>query len=344
LVDGQPAEEAAHAHHGHHHHHGRALKEILALIDGMNVPKPVQALAGRAFQLLGTAEAKIHQVPVESIHFHEVGAVDAIVDIVLAATAVESFGIEKWHCSPLNVGGGTVECAHGRFPVPAPATAELLLGASTYSSGVEMELVTPTGAALVRALECSFGSAPAMRAEKIGYGAGTRNPKGFANVLRFSWGEATNAGTASETITVLETALDDSNPQIIAYVTERAMQLGARDVMCAPVQMKKGRAGTLLTLLCDAPQAAALQDLLLRETSTLGVRVREERRVTLQREHVTVTTPWGPVRIKRGLREGVELNAAPEFDDCRRIAEAQGVPVKRVLETALQIYRRERPA
>jgi uncharacterized protein (DUF111 family) len=220
----------------------------------------------------------------------------------------------------------------------------LLLGAPTYSSGVEMELVTPTGAALVRALECSFGPAPAMRAEKIGYGAGTRNPKGFANVLRFSWGDATDAGAASETITVLETALDDSNPQIIAYVTERALQLGARDVMCAPVQMKKGRAGTLLTLLCDGPNAAALQDLLLRETSTLGVRVREERRVTLQREQVTVTTPWGPVRIKRGLREGVELNAAPEFDDCRKIAEAQGVPVKRVLETALQIYRQERSA
>jgi uncharacterized protein (TIGR00299 family) protein len=340
LVGGKPAEAAAQGDH-HHHHHGRSLKEILALIGGAGIPEPVQALAGRTFQLLGAAEAKIHQVPVESIHFHEVGAVDAIVDIVLAATAVHALGIAQWHCSPLNVGGGTVECAHGRFPVPAPATAELLLGAPTYSSGLEMELVTPTGAALVRALDCSFGPAPAMRTEKIGYGAGTRDPKGFANVLRFSWGESAEAGTSSGMITVLETALDDSNPQVIAYVTERAMQLGARDVMCAPVQMKKGRAGTLLTLLCDAPQVAALQELLLRETSTLGVRVREERRVTLEREHVTVTTPWGPVRIKRGLREGVELNAAPEFDDCRRIAEAQGVPVKRVLETALQTYRRE---
>lgn len=334
LCHGHPVEE----HHGHSH--GRSLSTILDLIEKTSLPKPVRALAARTFELLGEAEAKIHHVPVESIHFHEVGAVDAIADIVLAATAIHALKIDAWHCSPLNVGGGTVECAHGRFPVPAPATAELLRGAPTYSSGIEMELVTPTGAALVRALGSRFGSAPAMRVEKIGYGAGTRNPLGFANVLRLSVGES-EEDSGIETVTVLETAIDDLNPQVLAYVAERALKLGALDVMTAPVRMKKNRDGILLTILCDTSHAAALQDLLLRETSTLGLRIREERRICLEREHVSVTTPWGPVRIKRGLRGGEELNAAPEFEDCRHIAEAQGVPLKRVLETALQIYRGE---
>jgi uncharacterized protein (TIGR00299 family) protein len=345
LANGHAAEKAHHQghHHGHHHGHdeSRSLRVILGLIEKTALPKPVKTMAARTFELLGTTEAGIHGVPVESIHFHEIGAVDAIADVVLAATAIHALGIERWHCSPLNVGGGTVECAHGRFPVPAPATAELLRGVPTYSSGIEMELVTPTGAALVRALGCEFGPAPAMRTEKIGYGAGTKNPPGFANVLRFSIGEGTETTVATETITVLETALDDLNPQVIAYVTERALQLGALDVMCTPVQMKKGRSGTLLTILSDAARVASLQDLLLRETSTLGVRWREEQRITLKRDHVTVTTPWGEVRIKRGLRDGQEYNATPEFEECRKIAETHGVPVKRVIETALQVYRRE---
>jgi uncharacterized protein (TIGR00299 family) protein len=340
LVEGEPAEKAAH--HGHHHH-AHSLRTILHLIEGMALPKPAKETASRAFELLGATEARIHHVPVESIHFHEVGAVDSIADVVLVATAAHALGVERWQCSPLNVGGGTIECAHGRFPVPAPATADLLLGAPTYSSGIEMELVTPTGAALVRALGCIFGPAPAMRVKKIGYGAGTRNPPAFANVLRVSLGETEESPSAGETVTVLETALDDLSPQVIAYVTEEALRLGALDVMCTPVQMKKGRPGSLLTVLCGAPQASRLEDLLLRETSTLGLRTREERRVTLQREHVTVATPWGPVRIKRGLRADVELNAAPEFEDCRKIAEAHGVPLKRVLETSLQIYRKENP-
>jgi uncharacterized protein (TIGR00299 family) protein len=334
ICGGGPAET-------HAHHHGRSLSAILALIEKTPLPKPVRALAARTFELLGAAEAKIHHVPVEKIHFHEVGAVDAIADIVLAATAVHALQIEEWHCSPLNVGGGTVECAHGRFPVPAPATAELLRGAPTYSSGIEMELVTPTGAALVRALGCRFGPAPALTVGTIGYGAGTRNPPGFANVLRLSIGE-TEENSITETVTVLETAIDDLNPQVIAYVTERALKLGALDVICAPVQMKKNRPGISITILTDARHAAAMEDLLLRETSTLGFRIREERRICLERDHVSVATPWGPVRIKRGLRAGEELNAAPEFEDCRQIAEAQGVPLKRVLETALQIYRKQK--
>jgi uncharacterized protein (TIGR00299 family) protein len=353
LVDGKPADAEAHAQDEHHHHeHGghhaharhteaRSLTAIRELIEQTSLTKPVKATAIRAFELLGAAEAKIHHVPVESVHFHEVGAVDAIVDVVLTSVAAEALRIEAWHCSPLNVGGGTVQCAHGRFPVPAPATAELLRGAPTYSSGLEMELVTPTGAALVRALDCRFGPAPAMRVEQIGYGAGTRNPPGFANVLRLSVGEAEDADSFSETVFILETALDDLNPQVTAYVVEKALALGALDVMVAPVQMKKNRPGTLLTILCARSQLPPLEQLLFRETSTLGVRVREERRSVLERRHVSVRTEWGEIRIKLGFRKGREVNAAPEFEDCRALAETHGVPVKRVIEEALQAYRRK---
>jgi uncharacterized protein (TIGR00299 family) protein len=332
-----------HGHHHHHHHEGRSLHAIRHLIGDADLPAGVKARALKAFELLGAAEAKIHQVPVEKIHFHEVGSVDAIADIVLAAAAAESLGIDAWHCSPLNVGGGTVQCAHGRFPVPAPATAELLLGAPVYSSGLELELVTPTGAALVRAFDCAFGPMPAMKVDAIGYGAGSRNPAGFANAVRLSIGESAEAAAPADTVLVLEAAIDDLNPQILAYVTEKALELGALDVMCTPVFMKKNRPGTLLTVLAGREKAAALQDLLLRETSTLGLRVREEHRVRLERRHVSVRTEWGPVRIKVGTRDGREFNAAPEFSDCRALAEAHAVPVKRVLEAALQAYRREHP-
>jgi uncharacterized protein (TIGR00299 family) protein len=333
--DALPPETTEH----HHVHEGRSLSIIRNLIEHAALSDRVKRRSLRAFELLAQAEAKIHHVPVEKIHFHEVGAVDAIADIVLASAAAEFLKIDAWHCSPLNVGGGTVECAHGRFPVPAPATADLLRGAPTYSSGIQMELVTPTGAALLRAFDCQFGPAPAMRVSSIGYGAGTRNPAGFANVLRLSVGEAENVEPGTETIWVLEAAVDDLNPQIIGYVMDRAFALGALDVMCAPVSMKKNRPGTLLTVLGDREHRRTLEDLLLRETSTLGLRVREERRVVLDRQHVEVATPWGPVHIKVGSRDGVELNAAPEFEECRKIAEARNLPLKQVLETALRTYR-----
>jgi uncharacterized protein (TIGR00299 family) protein len=294
-----------------HEHPRRSLSVIRELIGRAELSAPVKARALRAFELLAEAEAAIHHVPADSIHFHEVGAIDAIADIVLVAVAAEYLQIEAWHCSSLNVGGGTIECAHGRFPVPAPATAELLRGAPTYSSGVTMELVTPTGAALLRALDCRFGPAPAMRVASIGYGAGSRNPEGFANVLRLSIGEAEEQESGKETIWVLEAAVDDLNPQIIGYVVERALALGALDVMCAAVSMKKNRPGTLITVLSDL----------------------EHRRV------VEVRTFWGPVRVKVGSRDGVEFKAAPEFEDCRTIAETRNIPLKQVLETALRAYR-----
>lgn len=346
LVDGKPADASgshAHDHHGGHHEEARSLSTIRALIGQASLSKPVKTTAIRAFELLGASEARIHNIPIESVHFHEVGAVDAIVDVVLTAIAADALHVDAWHCSPLNVGGGTVQCAHGRFPVPAPATADLLRGAPTYSSGIEAELVTPTGAALVRALDCRFGPLPAMRVESIGYGAGTRNPPGFANVLRLNIGEADQeADPFSETVIVLETAVDDLNPQVIAYVAEQALKLGALDVMCMPVQMKKNRPGTLLTILSDRKNVPRLEELIFRETSTLGLRIREEHRSILERRHVPVETEWGAIRIKVGFWKGQEVNAAPEFEDCRQAAEAHSIPVKRVLETALQAYR-QRP-
>ncbi|RSL15304.1 hypothetical protein EDE15_0788 [Edaphobacter aggregans] len=370
---GQPhthEEEHHHDHpHTHEHTHGRSLTNIRALIQSANLAPEVKQTAIKTFELLGTSEAKIHNINIEKIHFHEVGAVDAIVDIVCAAAGVQALNIDKWHASPLNVGGGMIGCAHGRFPVPAPATADLLRGLPTYSAHIEKELVTPTGAALIRTLAPTFGPQPAMRVQQIGYGAGTRNPKDFPNVLRLSIGEAAEAPTTTHshpkevssrpeahfaaavegpvsplqdanatTVTILETAIDDLSPQILAHVTESALQQGAFDVMCTAVQMKKGRLGTLITILTDDAHASTLERLLLRETSTLGVRIHQERRSCLDRTHTTVTTPYGEIRIKIGSRNNEVLNAAPEFEDCRTAAAKHNVPVKQVIQSATAAY------
>jgi uncharacterized protein (TIGR00299 family) protein len=332
----------AHDEPAHTHMHGRSLSTIRTLLQQAPLAEPVKRTAIRAFGLLGSSEARIHNVPVEQIHFHEVGAVDAIVDIVAASAGIHHLQIGAWHSSPLNVGGGMVVCAHGTFPVPAPATADLLRGVPTYSAHVQKELVTPTGAALIRALEPSFGPQPAMQAESIGYGAGTRNPADFPNVLRLTIGESSSPQKrrhdGSESVTVLETALDDLSPQLLAYVTETALAQGALDVMLTPVIMKKGRPGTLLTVLCNEAESPALQQLILRETSTLGLRIRRDRRACLDRSHATVDTAYGPIRIKRGSLDGEELNAAPEFEDCRAAARERQVPVKQVQQAAIAAY------
>jgi hypothetical protein len=328
--------EHPHEEHGHHHVHGRDWASIRALIEQATLPEDARRLALKTFELLAHAEAQIHNVPVEKIHFHEVGAVDTIADIVCGAVGLGALQVDQWVCSAINVGGGFVECAHGRFPVPAPATAELLKGMPTYSSGLQMELVTPTGAALLRALGCSFGDAPAMRSHAIGYGAGTRNPERFPNVLRLSIGEAGTATQfAEETITVLECAVDDLSPQVVARALELALARGALDAMCIPVTMKKSRVGLLLTVLCERHSAAAFEELLFRETSTLGIRVREEKRVVLERSFVEAQTAFGIVRVKLGLWRGVEMNAMPEYEDCRAAAEKHGVPVKQVMQAAM---------
>jgi uncharacterized protein (TIGR00299 family) protein len=331
--------EEAHQHdhgHNHDHTHGRSFTAIRELIQSSSLVPDVKAFAIQTFELLGTSEAKIHNVDIEKIHFHEVGAVDAIVDIVAASAGIHALAIDKWFCSPLNVGGGMVDCAHGRFPVPAPATADLLRGLPTYSAHVEEELVTPTGAAIIRALSPTFAPQPQMRVHQIGYGAGTRNSKGFPNVLRLNIGDTTDSTQGS--VAVLETAIDDISPQILAYVTEAALAQGALDVMSTAVQMKKGRLGTLITILADDDHVPALEQLLLRETSTLGIRIHHERRSCLDRAHTTVTTPYGDIRIKIGSRNGEIFNAAPEFEDCRAAAAKHNVAIKTVQQTATSAY------
>ncbi len=338
--------------------HGRSLTVIRQLIQDSALATEVKALAIRTFELLGRSEAKIHNVPVDDIHFHEVGAVDAIMDIVAASAGIVYLKIDAWHSSAVNVGGGTVRCAHGVFPVPAPATADLLRGMPTYSAHIEKELVTPTGAALLRALSPGFGPQPAMSVEHIGYGAGTRNPADFPNVLRLSIGQShteahalpwtpTSGGHAgghsrhtasAQTVSVLETALDDATPQLLAWVSEQALRLGALDVMLTPVIMKKGRPGTMLTVLVNPEDTGKLEQMLLRETTTLGLRVRQDRRVCLDRGHTTVDTAYGTIRVKTGSLAGETLNAHPEFEDCRRVAEESDVPLKRVQAAAIAAY------
>ena len=343
-----PAEQHTHTHdhqhkhdHPHKHTHGRSLTVIRDLINAANLAAPVKQTAIQTFELLGASEAKIHNVPIEKIHFHEVGAVDAIVDIVAASAGIHSLSIDKWFSCPLNVGGGMVDCAHGRFPVPAPATAELLRGLPTYSAHIERELVTPTGAALIRAIDPTFGPQPTMRVQHIGYGAGAHNPKDFPNALRLSIGESDEATTSlnSDIVTILETALDDLSPQLLSYVLEKALAEGALDVMLTPVIMKKGRPGTLLTVLCNPSDSPALQQLILRETSTLGLRIRHDSRICVDRHHTSVTTPYGDIRIKVGALRGEEYNAAPEFEDCRTAAAKHNVPLKRVQQAAIAAYR-----
>ncbi len=330
--------EHTHDHsHEHKHVHGRSLAVIRELIQKARLPEAAKDRAIRTFCLLGASEAKIHNLDVEKIHFHEVGAVDAIVDIVAACVGIEYLKVDAWHCSALNVGRGMVECAHGTFPVPAPATADLLRGYPTYSAHVQKELVTPTGAALVRVLDPVFGAQPAMRVERIGYGAGTRNPKGFPNALRVSVGES-EEGAKTETVTVIETALDDLSPQVLAWVAESALAAGAMDVMLTPVIMKKGRPGTLLTVLCSEKTQQKLERLILRETSTLGMRIRRDERSCLERHHVPVETPYGEIRVKIGKLDGEVMNAAPEFEDCRAAAVRFDVPLKQVQQAAIAAY------
>jgi pyridinium-3,5-bisthiocarboxylic acid mononucleotide nickel chelatase len=334
-----------HKHEGQKHNHGRGLAEIRVLLMGADLSQRALNLSLTAFVLLAEAEGRIHGVPAEEVHFHEVGAIDAIVDIACCAAAADALDLDRWHCSPVNVGSGFVNCAHGRFPVPAPATAELLKNLPTYSAHVQMELVTPTGAALLRALDCRFDATPVMRTQSIGYGAGTRNPERFPNVLRVSIGEIAAAQSFIEDkVTVLECAVDDLSPQVLAHTAQLALERGALDVMSSAVTMKKGRLGTLLTVLCKPGDATELQQLIFRETTTLGIRVREENRVVLAREVTPVETDFGVIHIKTGSWQGEEWNAAPEFEDCRRAAAAFDVPLKTVMQAAMAAWRTRQPA
>lgn len=333
----------SHSHdHGEGHAHGehRSLSTILRIIADAGLPAGLKERSARAFRLLGEAEAAIHSIPVETVHFHEVGALDTIVDIVGAAAGAEFLKVEKWLASPLNVGSGTVKCAHGTLPVPAPATLALLGDAPVYSGGEAMERVTPTGAAILRMLDVEYGSLPAMRVGGFGYGAGGRDTREQANVVRLLVGEAEGEEASAERIAILETVIDDSTPQVLAYVSERLLEAGAWDVYRIPVQMKKGRTGMQVTVLCAPDRVARLREMLFRETTTIGVHWRIEDKMALRREFAEVQTGWGAVRMKVArLASGAEANAAPEYEDCRRIAAEHDVPLKQVMSEAMRIYR-----
>ena len=321
----------------------RSLSVILDILKNSQLAPMLRDRAAAIFTKLGEAEARVHDVPLEKIHFHEVGAVDAIVDIVGACIGFHFLGVEKFACSALNVGGGTTKMAHGFLPVPAPATANLLQGKPTYSNGVQKELVTPTGAAIVATLCDEFGPQSPMSVTSIGYGAGAADLEGQPNVLRIMIGEAakkTAAGFDDE-IAVIEANLDDMNPQIYGYFLEKALSAGALDVYTTPVQMKKNRPGILLTVLCKPQETNTLMSLIFAETTTFGARTYRAQRRTLPREHVSVSTTFGDVRIKVSRVNGRILHVAPEYDDCRKLAVEKNVPLQQVISEALRQFERK---
>jgi pyridinium-3,5-bisthiocarboxylic acid mononucleotide nickel chelatase len=341
--------EAQHAHkHSRDRHQARSLSEILRIVAAAPISEYARRTANEIFLALGAAEATVHNVSVEQVHFHEVGAADATVDIVCAAVGAEALAVDQFLASPLNVGGGTVACAHGVMPVPAPATLQLLKNVPIYSGDIQKELVTPTGAAIVKVLVSSFGPRPLMTTERTGCGAGARNFPGHPNVLRLSIGEtqeavigagsAVESDAAEEEIAILEANLDDLNPQLIGYIVDLAFAEGALDVFTVPVQMKKNRPGTVLTVLARPEHEAHLRGLLFRESSTLGVRTRHEKRYALPRRHEAVVTPWGEVRMKVAHLNGAVSQYAPEYEDCRRIAVEHHVPLKTVMQEAIRLY------
>jgi len=311
----------------------RHLPHILQMIERGDLPARAKQNAAAVFQKLGEAEAKVHDISIEKVHFHEVGAVDSICDIVGACTALALLDIDEIHCSPVNVGAGTVKTEHGILPVPAPATAELLAGKPVYARGPAMELTTPTGAAIVSALASGFGSMPPLRMISAGYGAGDRDFPEHANVLRAIIGENT-AATESTTIAVLEANIDDSTPQVLGYAMERLFEAGALDVTLEPLLMKKNRPGSLLRVIARPESQETLAQLIFAETTTLGLRIYAAERRVQSRSITEIETPYGPVRIKVS-GDGA---FAPEYDDCRELARKTGTPLKEILAGANAAY------
>jgi uncharacterized protein (TIGR00299 family) protein len=329
--------------------HHRHLSDIERIIGGSRLNDAVKERALKIFGRLAEAEARVHGVPVSSVHFHEVGAVDAIVDVVGACIGFELLGVERFASSALHVGSGTVEMAHGRFPVPPPAVAELLRGAPIYSTDVRGELVTPTGAAIVSTVCESFGAMPLMRVEATGYGAGTREYEKFPNVLRVIIGESDapepealrrEDGQTDEVLLMVETNVDDVSPQVLGHLMERALASGALDCFFTHVQMKKNRPGVLVSILCRQHEREAVLELLFAETPTLGVRTYAVSRRALEREAVTVETEFGTIAVKVARSEGRVVGATPEFEECREAALARGVPLRAVQEAARAAFLR----
>lgn len=329
-------------------HPARGLSEIEKLINESALADSVKVKAVKVFGRLAEAEGKLHNMPPGEVHFHEVGALDAIIDIVSACAGLELMEISELVCSSLNVGGGLIEAAHGTLPVPAPATAELLKGIPVYSSGNDGELVTPTGAAIVSTLAASFGPMPLMKVERIGYGAGKMNFPRHPNLARLFVGQREEISKAEvgppgdELVSMIQANLDDMNPQLYGYFVEQALAAGALDVTCSPVQMKKNRPGLEVSIMCETSKSDALAQLLFEQTTTIGLRIYEARRKVLDREVVNVDTPYGSVRVKVAKKNGKVVNATPEYDDCLKLAAEKSVPLKEVILAAQVAYSQKR--
>jgi pyridinium-3,5-bisthiocarboxylic acid mononucleotide nickel chelatase len=314
----------------------RHLSGILKLIHASDLPQTVKSKTEKVFRVLGEAEAAVHGIDLEKVHFHEVGAVDSICDIVGVCLALDLLGIETIHCSPINVGSGTVNTEHGVLPVPAPATAALLKDKPIYARGPALELTTPTGAAVVAAMASNFGPMPALRIGSIGYGAGDKDFNEHANVVRVMIGEISGA-VESTTVSVIEANIDDASPQLIAWATEKLFEAGALDALIIPAQMKKGRPGFLIQVIGDHEKREDLAAILFRETTTLGVRFYTAERRVQPRTWIEVSTPHGIVRVKTGGQ-----GFAPEYEDARKIAAVSGVPLKQVLAEAAYAYLKQK--
>ena len=317
-----------------HEHSHRSLTDIKRIIDGSDLSSAVKQRAVQIFTRLAEAEARVHNEPVDHVHFHEVGALDAIVDVVGAAICFDALKIERFVSSPLHVGSGMVKMAHGQFPIPPPAVTELLKGVPFYATEIKGELLTPTGAAIITTVCNEYGPIPEMKTDATGYGAGTREYPDFPNVLRVLLGETEGRTATDERLWMLETNLDDASPQIIGHVMDRVLELGALDCFFTPVQMKKNRPGVLLSVLCGRDQKEAMMKLLFTETTTLGVRSYEVARRALQRSVVRVETQYGPIDVKVAHLDGRVVNEMPEFEQCRQAATKANVPLKIVEEAA----------
>lgn len=311
----------------------RNLQDIMRLLDAGSLDDDVIAQSRSLFQRLAEVEGRMHGIPPDEVHFHEVGAVDSILDVVGVVAGLKALGIERIVCSPVNIGGGLpIQTRHGWWPIPGPATLDLMKDKPVYAKEDMGETLTPTGALLLSALADAFGPIPAMCIERIGYGAGQRDTA-IPNVLRLVIGEQVSAGE-SGTATVIETTIDDMNPQLYGHVAARLFDAGALDVTLTPVQMKKGRPGHVLSVMTEAVDHTPLLDIVFRETTTIGVRTHRVERIKLERKIEQVETPWGPVRIKVAYWRGEAVNRSPEYEDCLRVATAAEIPVKRVMDYA----------
>ena len=336
--------EGDHGHHHHehhdegHHHFHRKASEILQMIGQSSLTANPKRIAAGIFTKLAISEGKVHNIPPENVEFHEVGAVDSIVDCVGAAIGFDALGIERFSCSAINVGSGFIHCQHGVMPVPAPATSDLLRNATIYSKHANTELVTPTGAAILAAVVSRFGPLQNFVIDRIGYGAGTKQFPDFPNCVRLMLGEERETAAAGGDVLVIEANIDDMTPQNFGYVTERLLAAGALDVFTLPIQMKKSRPGHLLQVLAPADMAGVLSRIIFQETTTIGIRSYAVNRTTLDREFVDVDTQYGKVRMKVSRLGGEVVNFAPEYEDCARIARVRDVPLKRVQSEAVAAY------